>query len=81
MAPAGRIRIASTGVLNDSGMPDPVDPNAQQHSVQDLPEESLVFLLGSRYCETDHLSETAWRLFEHAPTRLGARAGDLRFRA
>jgi transglutaminase-like putative cysteine protease len=37
--------------------------------VQDLPEETLVFLLGSRYCETDLLSETAWQLFKH--TSLG----------
>jgi transglutaminase-like putative cysteine protease len=67
VAPAGRIRIASNGVLNDSGMPDPVYPNAQQRLVQDLPEETLVYLLGSRYCETDLLSETAWRLFQDAP--------------
>jgi transglutaminase-like putative cysteine protease len=40
---------------------------AAQHQVEDLPEDVLVFLLGSRYCETDHLSETAWRLFGHAP--------------
>ena len=31
--------------------------------MQDLPDSTLVFLLGSRYCETDHLSDTAWRLF------------------
>jgi len=67
VAPAGRIRIAGTGVVNDSGLPDPVVPGAVQHMVQDLPQEVLVFLLGSRYCETDHLSETAWRLFGHTP--------------
>jgi transglutaminase-like putative cysteine protease len=39
--------------------------------VQDLPEESLLFLLGSRYCETDRLSETAWKLFGDAPTGWG----------
>jgi transglutaminase-like putative cysteine protease len=65
--PAGQIRIAGTGVVNDSGQPDPVVPEAMQHPVQDLPEEVLVFLLGSRYCETDHLSDTAWRLFGHTP--------------
>ena len=37
-------------------------------AVQDLPEETLLFLLGSRYCETDRLSETAWRLFGKTPT-------------
>jgi transglutaminase-like putative cysteine protease len=67
VAPPGRIRIAGTGVVNDSGLPDPVVPGAVQHMVQDLPQEVLVFLLGSRYCETDHLSDTAWRLFGHTP--------------
>jgi transglutaminase-like putative cysteine protease len=40
-----------------------VVPSAQQHAVKDLPEETLVFLLGSRYCETDLLSPVAWQLF------------------
>ncbi len=68
VAPQGRIRITSSATLNDSGLADPVVPNAQQHLVQDLPDDVLVFLLGSRYCETDHLSEPAWQLFGHAPT-------------
>jgi transglutaminase-like putative cysteine protease len=71
VAPQGRIRIASTGVVNDSGLLDPVVPTAWQHPVQELPDDVLVFLMGSRYCETDHLSDTAWRLFEHAPTGWG----------
>jgi len=28
-----------------------------------LPDDVMVYLLGSRYCETDELSETAWSLF------------------
>ena len=36
--------------------------------MQNLPEETLLFLLGSRYCETDRLSETAWSLFGNGPT-------------
>ena len=67
VAPAGRIRIAGNGVVNDRGEPDPVVPWAAQHPVEDLPEDVLVYLLGSRYCETDHLSDTAWRLFGHTP--------------
>jgi transglutaminase-like putative cysteine protease len=67
VAPAGRIRIASTAVVHDTGQPDPVATWATQHAVQDLPEDVLVFLLGSRYCETDHLSETAWQLFGRTP--------------
>jgi transglutaminase-like putative cysteine protease len=52
--------------VNDSGLPDIVACSAYQHAVQDLPEEALIFLLGSRYCETDRLSETAWGLFGHS---------------
>jgi transglutaminase-like putative cysteine protease len=63
VAPTGRIRIASTGVVRDSGAPDEVALSAFQHPVQDLPDETLVFLLGSRYCETDLLSQAAWDLF------------------
>jgi transglutaminase-like putative cysteine protease len=65
VAPPGRIRLAASGVVRDSGVPDVIVPSAMQHEVQDLPEETLEFLLGSRYCETDLLSETAWQLFGH----------------
>lgn len=68
VAPAGRIRIHSDTIINDTGEADPVVPSAVQHAIPDLPDDTLVFLLGSRYCETDHLSETAWRLFGHGPT-------------
>jgi transglutaminase-like putative cysteine protease len=63
VAPKGRIRIASTAVVRDSGVPDVVATAALQHSIQDLPEETLGFLLGSRYCDTERFSETAWSLF------------------
>jgi transglutaminase-like putative cysteine protease len=58
-------------LVNDSGEPDPVVPGAMQIPVEQLPESALVFLLGSRYCETDQLSNIAWQLFEHAPTGWG----------
>ena len=67
VAPAGQIRITASGVVHDNGQADPVVPDAVQHQVQDLPDDVLVFLLGSRYCETDHLSETAWQLFGNTP--------------
>jgi len=71
VAPQGRIRFSATGVVNDSGLPDPVAPGAEQYAIHALPEETLLFLLGSRYCETDRLSETAWKLFAGAPTGWG----------
>ena len=51
------------GVVRDSAQPDASSPFARQHALQDLPEETLVFLLGSRYCETDLLTEVAWSRF------------------
>jgi transglutaminase-like putative cysteine protease len=71
VAPAGKVRIWSEALLNDSGLPDITAPMAQQLPVDSLPEETLVYLLGSRYCETDQLSELAWKLFEHAPLGWG----------
>jgi transglutaminase-like putative cysteine protease len=68
VAPHGQVIISALATLNDSGLPDPVVFDAQQHPVEQLPEEALVFLLGSRYCETDKLTETAWQLFANAPT-------------
>jgi transglutaminase-like putative cysteine protease len=62
-APAGQIRLRAEAVIRDTGLPDPVTPEASQHPIEELPDESLVFLLSSRYCETDHLSDTAWGLF------------------
>jgi transglutaminase-like putative cysteine protease len=63
VAPPGRIRITSDALINDRGIPDPIVPNARQYDVEALPEEALVYLLGSRYCDTDNLTATAWSLF------------------
>ena len=50
-----------------SGLPDPVIPDAAEIPVADLPDDTLLYLLGSRYVETDKLSQIAWDLFGHAP--------------
>jgi transglutaminase-like putative cysteine protease len=68
IAPAGRITLSTDAIVNDSGEPDPVVPSAQQVPVENLPEEALVFLLGSRYCETDQMLDIAWQLFGNAQT-------------
>ena len=68
VAPAGDITIATDFRIRDSGLPDEVAPDAAQIPVEDLPDDVLVFLLGSRYCETDELSDAAWELFGSAPT-------------
>jgi transglutaminase-like putative cysteine protease len=62
-APMGRIKITTDAVVKDSGEVDIAVPSAQQHAIQDLPEEAVVFLLGSRYCDTEKFADTAWDLF------------------
>lgn len=68
VAPKGMVRLSTDALIHDSGLPDIVVPEARQTRVEALPDEALIFLLGSRYCETDRLSETAWQLFGHLPT-------------
>jgi transglutaminase-like putative cysteine protease len=67
LAPPGRVRISTDAIVNDAGLPDVFAPDAWQFPVQALPEDTLTFLLGSRYCETDRLSEIAWQLFNGSP--------------
>lgn len=71
VAPAGDLILFTSTLINDSGLPDPTVLGACQHPVQELPAEALLYLLGSRYCETDLLSETAWQLFGSAPAGWG----------
>ncbi len=68
VAPKGQLKLSANGLVRDSGRPDLVVPQARQTPVEALPDETLLFLLGSRYCETDRLSEIAWQLFDKAPT-------------
>ncbi len=67
LAPAGVFSLSTNAIVNDTGYPDPIQLDAVQHSVQDLPDDTLVYLMGSRYCETDLLSDNAWQLFEQSP--------------
>ena len=66
-APAGRLTMSTDFLVQDKGEPDAVAPQAEQHALGDLPVEVLIYLLGSRYCETDRLSDTAWSLFGQVP--------------
>lgn len=65
-APAGLVTISTEFEIRDSGLPDPVPLDAAQHDIEDLPNDVLVYLLGSRYVETDVLTNIAWELFEAA---------------
>ena len=63
IAPPGLIEIRNDFLISDSGLPDEVAPDARQLEVGDLPDNVLVYLLGSRYCDTQKLSDLAWSLF------------------
>lgn len=67
LLPAGQTRVTADAIVRDDGEFDEFVIDARQHPVQDLPEETLQFLLSSRYCEVDLLSETAWNLFGQTP--------------
>ena len=69
--PVGQTRITGNALIRDSGLHEPVARCAWQAPVESLPEETLVYLLGSRYCDTERLSEVAWQLFGHAPLGWG----------
>lgn len=71
VAPPGITRISTNALIKDSGLTDPINLDAIQHAVEDLPSDTLVYLLGSRYCETDRLSEIAWSLFGNTPLGWG----------
>jgi transglutaminase-like putative cysteine protease len=67
MAPTGALTIRRDSIIDDSGTPDPVVEDAQEVALDRVPNEYLVYLLGSRYCETDKLSQIAWDLFGTSP--------------
>ncbi len=66
--PGGRLHLRNDAIVVDSGSPDIVNPDARQHPIRELPPETLLYLLGSRYCEIEELSDVAWDLFGQGPT-------------
>ena len=67
VAPAGHIRLSNSTLIKDPGVNDPTPWDAIEHPVADLPNETLIYLLNSRYCEVDRLSNIAVELFGNAP--------------
>ncbi len=63
----GETMLSQRGVILDSGEPDRAAPNARAMDVADLPADTLQFLAGSRYCETDKLGDLAWKQFAGLP--------------
>jgi transglutaminase-like putative cysteine protease len=63
VAPAGGVTLKGAALVRDSGLPDEVMPSAQQLPIEQLPNELMLYLMPSRYCETDKLTDIAWSLF------------------
>jgi transglutaminase-like putative cysteine protease len=63
LAPGGRLDVSTDFLIGDTGRPDDCAPLATEIGVQDLPSDVLPFLLSSRYCESDKLSQLVWSLF------------------
>lgn len=63
IAPAGCIHLRGHAIVADSGQPDAVAPQTQQLPIEQLPDACLLYLMASRYCETDKLNDVAWPLF------------------
>jgi len=63
VAPPGLIQIRNEFMIADSGRPDEVAEDAAQWPLDQLPDDVLMYLLGSRYCDTQKLSDLAWWMF------------------
>jgi transglutaminase-like putative cysteine protease len=69
--PQGGVTLSNRATVHDSGLPDAVMPHAQQIPVENLPDEVILFLLPSRYCEIDRMVDLAWSLFGNTPMGWG----------
>lgn len=67
LAPPGRLRLFADFIISDTGLIDAYVPDAAEQPIHELPDDVILYLLGSRYCDTDKLTETAWSLFGHTP--------------
>jgi transglutaminase-like putative cysteine protease len=67
VAPAGKLRLTYDNLAIDSGEPEPSIEGAVLHPVDELPDECLQYLMASRYCEVDRMSDMAWQLFGRTP--------------
>ena len=67
MAPAGHLKLSGSNIIDAEPTPDPVYPGARQVPVEDLPSDTLQYLLSSRYCEVDRFVPIAFDLFGSIP--------------
>jgi transglutaminase-like putative cysteine protease len=63
VAPEGMLRLTSRLRIRDSGVQETLPWGARQSLINELPDATLIYLLGSRYCDTDRMASEAWALF------------------
>src|SRR5215212_1062074 len=66
-APGGELTLRYDAEVETSAEPDPAHPSARQIPVEDLPSETLVYTMPSRYVLSDLLGAAAWDLFGSTP--------------
>ncbi|MET0446324.1 MAG: transglutaminase family protein [Pseudorhodoplanes sp.] len=64
VAPPGPLTISNSFLISDSGLPEPSPPAGRLMPVGDLPDDVLIYLLGSRYCDTQKLFDLALAQFD-----------------
>lgn len=62
-AQAGLVTFSNDFAIRDSGLPDEMPEDLPLTPIAALPSEVLVFLLASRYCDSDNLADFAWSQF------------------
>jgi transglutaminase-like putative cysteine protease len=67
VAPAGTFTLTADTLVRDDGALDEIGTGARQHPIEELPDDVLIYLLPSRYCESDKLTRLAWDKFGHLP--------------
>jgi len=74
VAPAGIVRLSGTNIIVSDGYPELQGFNLPAIPVEELPADTLQFLLASRYCEVDRFGGIAQDLFGHLGTGWGLAA-------
>lgn len=67
-APVGTVRFSNDLIVEDSGLPDLPPPETPMAPVSAIPDGALIFLLPSRYVDSDLLVDFAWKTFAGAPS-------------
>lgn len=67
LAPAGTVTLYCDTLVEDSGLPDTIEPAARATPIDQLDPAAMPFLMQSRYCDSDAIAPFAWDRFGHLP--------------